>query len=45
MLCTSGFEGDVVFAHNRPGKGDESGASFHSDSPGGRAGPGTECDA
>jgi len=34
MLRTSGFVDDVMFARNRPGKGDWSGVCTQSDSPG-----------
>jgi len=35
-LCTSGFVNDVMFAHNRPGRGVASRVYSQSDSPGGR---------
>jgi len=41
-LCTSGSVDDVMFAHNRPGKGDASRAYTQSDSPG--AAPGAKSD-
>jgi len=36
-LCTSGFVDDVVFAHNRPDKGDASRTSAQGSSPWGNA--------
>ena len=38
MLCTSGFVDDIMFDHNRPGKGDANRAYTQNDSAGGRTG-------
>jgi len=35
-LCTSGFVDDIMFGHNRPGRGDASRVYIQSDSPGGQ---------
>jgi len=42
-LCNSRFVDDVMFAHNRPGKGDTNRAYTQSDSPGGRTGSEVWC--